>query len=341
MNLMLHNIEQCECNSVKSLIEEYKGKVEDYYDKHVRVSFEYKTRLQKFAAKARSLEFVVQVEKRCGNPKCKYQHALPVEMFQKNKRRKDGLQYWCKHCVFNAYKARHTTTREYEQGEKKQSIRPHKCYYKKGKDGRPLYYRNWYIRMKDHIGTVHLFSGFVSKKRTILLGKQIQRLVNFKQADKKPDEQMAKFIDEIPSKLRLRLVTIGLLDRSVIAAGKTFLKEHLKCYLTMVHSKAKEFPLWCTSWRQLPAIPAAVYALCKDTKVQYIGQSRDLYHRVGCWTRSSIPFDSVFYIPLPIELLDSVEHFLIELYKPPFNKKKGNVVRSSESKKKGRVIQNG
>ncbi len=105
-------------------------------------------------------------------------------------------------------------------------MRVHRIYYRKGKNGRPLYSKNWYVQMKDHVGVARYFVGFTDKRQTTLLGEQIQRLVNFKQVGEKPDGQMTRFVNGMSPKLRLRLAEIGLLDKSAVAAGKQ-LKDHV------------------------------------------------------------------------------------------------------------------
>lgn len=81
---------------------------------------------------------------------------------------------------------------------------------------------------------------------------------------------------------------------------------------------------------------AGVYALCKRGVVIYVGKSKSLYSRIythkhfanrGAKGRAipswlpikGIQFDEVFIRPCSLEALDSLEHEMINLYKPKYN----------------------
>ncbi|MHC4621270.1 MAG: hypothetical protein ACYTEQ_26270 [Planctomycetota bacterium] len=97
----------------------------------------------------------------------------------------------------------------------------------KDKDGRTKKVQKWWLELRDHLHVVRRFPGFTDKGQTELLGRQIERLVNYKVAGEQPDPQLTRWLEQMQDKLRERLVRIGLLDCSRAAAGKP-LSEHGK-----------------------------------------------------------------------------------------------------------------
>lgn len=67
-----------------------------------------------------------------------------------------------------------------------------------------------------------------------------------------------------------------------------------------------------------PAIPSCVYVLIRAGEVVYVGQSVALYTRVEDHRRNKV-FDSLWYYPVPLALLDQVEGALIRALRPPLN----------------------
>lgn len=64
---------------------------------------------------------------------------------------------------------------------------------------------------------------------------------------------------------------------------------------------------------------SAIYFLCKDNKVVYVGQAVNVAGRVSNHFNSK-DFDSVFYIPIPKNKLNDIERQFIKLLKPIYNK---------------------
>jgi hypothetical protein len=64
-----------------------------------------------------------------------------------------------------------------------------------------------------------------------------------------------------------------------------------------------------------------IYFLCKDGKLQYIGQARHVARRVtDHLIEGEKDFNAVFYIPCAPNRLDDLETALIDRLKPPLNK---------------------
>jgi len=106
----------------------------------------------------------------------------------------------------------------------------------KDKEGRAKKVKKWWLELRDHLHIVRRFPGFTDKAQTELLGRQIERLVNYKVAGEQPDAQLSRWLENIPAKLRDRLVGIGLLDCSRAAASKP-LSEHLKNFRVALVAK--------------------------------------------------------------------------------------------------------
>ena len=68
-----------------------------------------------------------------------------------------------------------------------------------------------------------------------------------------------------------------------------------------------------------------IYFLLKRGAVVYIGQSANVFTRIGQHMRDAVKlFDAVSYIPCEAALLDSMETLLINVYKPPLNGRTGD-----------------
>ncbi len=66
--------------------------------------------------------------------------------------------------------------------------------------------------------------------------------------------------------------------------------------------------------------PPAVYFLCKEGEVVYVGQTVSMAGRMESHIRDNKQFDSVFFIPVPRSILSNVEKAFIKLLKPILNR---------------------
>ncbi len=106
----------------------------------------------------------------------------------------------------------------------------------KGKDGKSKKVSKFWIELRDHLYTVRRFPAFADKGQSELLGRQIERLINYKVAGEQPDARLSRWLEGVPEKLRDRFVSIGLLDASRAAAGKS-LREHVEDFKQSLISK--------------------------------------------------------------------------------------------------------
>jgi hypothetical protein len=81
--------------------------------------------------------------------------------------------------------------------------------------------------------------------------------------------------------------------------------------ISQIAHALKHFPLM--------EMMSAVYFLCKDDEVVYVGQSVNLPGRVKTHTEEK-EFDRVYYLPVPLEALSKVELTLINYLRPKLNK---------------------
>ncbi len=89
--------------------------------------------------------------------------------------------------------------------------------------------RKWTIEVVDHIEVPRRFQGFVDKSASEALGRQIEKLVRYKQARMLPDPETLRWIEDMPPKLKERLIDLGLLERQSGEVGKP-LSEHIDAF---------------------------------------------------------------------------------------------------------------
>jgi len=91
----------------------------------------------------------------------------------------------------------------------------------KDKNGKTKQVSKWWVELRDHKEVVRRFAGLRDKGQSELLGRQIQRLINYKVAGEQLDPHLSRWLEQdCPQKLRLRLADIGLLDKQKLNAGK-------------------------------------------------------------------------------------------------------------------------
>jgi len=94
----------------------------------------------------------------------------------------------------------------------------------------------WYLELRDHLGMVRRFPGFVDKAATESLGKQIKRLISCRASTDPIDPALSRWLGQIPDSLRQRFVIIGLLDPEKASGGKP-LSEHLANFRASLEAK--------------------------------------------------------------------------------------------------------
>jgi len=97
----------------------------------------------------------------------------------------------------------------------------------KDRDGQTKTVARWYIELRDHLRTVRRFPAFTDRAQSEKLGRQIERLINYRVAGEQPDAALSRWLEQIPPKLCEHFGRIGLLDKSRAASGKS-LAEHVQ-----------------------------------------------------------------------------------------------------------------
>ena len=106
----------------------------------------------------------------------------------------------------------------------------------KSRDGKTKKTTKWYIETRDHLQIVRRFVGFVDKRQTEALGRQIQKLIDTKVSGEQPSIDLTHWLENIPVKLLERFAKIDLLDKSRAAAGKP-LSKHLEDFKAHLQAK--------------------------------------------------------------------------------------------------------
>jgi integrase len=86
--------------------------------------------------------------------------------------------------------------------------------------------KNYYVELRDHIGAVRRFPGYLDKGQTAALGAQIKGLIDCRASGDSIGPALSRWLERIPGKLRTRFAAIGLLDPERAGGGKP-LAEHL------------------------------------------------------------------------------------------------------------------
>ncbi|MHC4521310.1 MAG: tyrosine-type recombinase/integrase [Planctomycetota bacterium] len=108
----------------------------------------------------------------------------------------------------------------------------------KARDGRTKTAAKWYIEIRDHLGTTRRFAAFSDRAQSEALGRQIERLVACRIAGEQPGAALSQWLEQIPAKLKDRLVQIGLLDSARVASARP-LAAHLEDYRQSLLAKGR------------------------------------------------------------------------------------------------------
>ncbi|MHC4702197.1 MAG: tyrosine-type recombinase/integrase, partial [Planctomycetota bacterium] len=93
----------------------------------------------------------------------------------------------------------------------------------KGKDGTARRTSKFYVFLPDHRQIDRKYPGFTDKRLTQALERQIKRLTSCRMAGELPDQQLMRWLESVPPRLRERFVKVGLIDSSWAGAGKPLL----------------------------------------------------------------------------------------------------------------------
>jgi len=129
--------------------------------------------------------------------------------------------------------------------------------------------KKYWVEVKIHNETTKRFAGCTDEEATKEIGRNIERLASFKVANLPPDAQLVRWLEQIPTKLRNRLVEVGLLDASRFAATKPLL-EHVADFVQSLDlcSKGKHAQQTASKLRKI--IEACKFRFWSDVKASEI-----------------------------------------------------------------------
>jgi len=109
----------------------------------------------------------------------------------------------------------------------------------KDKKGKTQKVSKWWIELRDHNEIVRRFAGFVDKAATEEIGRHIQRLISFREANLPPDAQLVQWLELAPEKLCQKFAEIGLLQADRVAASRPLL-EHIADFERTMRARTTE-----------------------------------------------------------------------------------------------------
>jgi len=108
----------------------------------------------------------------------------------------------------------------------------------KDKDGEIREVKKWWIETKDHLEIVRRFAGHTDQKQTKILGDKIDKLVIHRKNNEPPDKELSPWLTSMESKLRDRLVEVGILSPDRANIGKA-LSENINDYRESLAAREK------------------------------------------------------------------------------------------------------
>ncbi len=95
------------------------------------------------------------------------------------------------------------------------------------RNGNKVPTKKWYIEFRDHLEIVRRLTAFPSKSLSEALGRNIEKLTNYRIAGETLDPQLSHWLNQLPLRLTKKFVSFGLLDINQVSSAK-FLHQHLE-----------------------------------------------------------------------------------------------------------------
>jgi integrase len=108
----------------------------------------------------------------------------------------------------------------------------------KDRDGNECQKKRWYIDFSDHLNRRHKLAGFVQKKPTEELSRQIETLISCRVSGQTLPVELQRWIEGLPDTMIKNLVKWGLLEGQRANAGKP-LSEHVQDWKQDLIAKGK------------------------------------------------------------------------------------------------------
>ena len=128
-------------------------------------------------------------------------------------------------------------------------MRVYKHQYK-GRDGVARDTAKYYVSVTTHRGVLFRTPAYRSERDSESLGRRIEALVSCRIDGRRPDQELARWLEQVPLSLKHRLVKADLLDKQKLASGRS-LTELLPEYGLTVESHEVSRYLFSASVGQL------------------------------------------------------------------------------------------
>ncbi len=139
-----------------------------------------------------------------------------------------------------------------------------KTTYTDRKTGKQKPASKWYIEFRDTRETNRRLAAFTNKNASEELGRNIVKLVAYSQASGgQTDPSLTRWLSDLPSKIRNRLVEIGLISTEKAAVTKT-LNEHLSDWEASQHAKGN-------TKRHVELLMSRAKRIVTECEFQYFG----------------------------------------------------------------------
>ena len=96
----------------------------------------------------------------------------------------------------------------------------------KDRKGVPRTATKWYVEFRDHLGVRRRLVAFTDKRASAEFGRKIAALLACRLAGERPDGDIGRWLESLPTKICDRLVKTGTLSGQRAAANRP-LKEHV------------------------------------------------------------------------------------------------------------------
>ncbi len=98
--------------------------------------------------------------------------------------------------------------------------------YTDKKTGKTRASAKWYVEFRDHNRIARRWPAFADRKSSTAVGLRLERLAECRSAHRQPDDDLMRWVEVAPAKLRERMIDAGLLDRRHLSSERTLL-QHL------------------------------------------------------------------------------------------------------------------
>ena len=71
---------------------------------------------------------------------------------------------------------------------------------------------HWHISFEDHLGIRRQLKAYTNERATERLADKIEALLDCQRNNRQPDEELCKWLEQVPAAIRNELIKFGLID---------------------------------------------------------------------------------------------------------------------------------